>query len=335
MSTLYSNKKLADDGYIYVTYGDIKYLKNAISSVLTLRRYDKYRDVALFCSEHHIELLERYGLSNYFTHIFQLPKENQSITGFKHNLHRFLPFRKNLFIDSDIVWCKNPENLWVRLSSYQFTITGNQTADIFFGAHKGLGIIKDFLLGSRKRTLKRFGLTYLSRVQSGMIYISDPLLAEKVCNQSKKYISQSHLTHFRSRKEEHGRSEESCEWSLAMAMSKLNLQVFPWINGYESPQLDFIDNFTIYDEDFNYVECLVYTNKFVYDLKGLKSKKLQSFLIGLITKIPGRGDYIKVTPYCIHFGWYHQKEPLNRFSERCWDQLVNRSVNEQVTGTAS
>lgn len=331
MSILYSNKKLADEGYIYVTYGDINYLKNAISSVLTLRRYDKNRDVALICSEHHIEQLENNGLKEYFTHVFKLPKENQSITGFKHNLHRFLPFQKNLFIDSDIIWCKNPDNLWTSFSSYRFTITGNLDADIFFGSHKGFAIIKDFLFSRRNRTLKRFGLSYLSRVQTGMIYISDHELAEKVCDQSKEYFSQSHRTHFRSRKEEHGRNEESCEWSMAMAMSKLNLQVYPWINGYESPQLDFIDSFTIYDKDFNHVECLIYTNKFVFDLKGLKSKKLQSFLISLVTKIPGKGDFLYVTPYCLHFGWYHQKEPLNKFAERCWNRLVSRKMTEKVS----
>lgn len=331
MGILYSNNKLADEGYIYVTYGDIKYLKNAISSVLTLKRYDKKREIALFCSEHHIEQLQKNGLTKYFSHVFKLPKENQSITGFKHNLHQFLPFHKNLFIDSDIIWCKNPDNLWIRFSSYRFTITGNQTADLFFGSHKGFAIIKDFILSRRNRTLKRFGLSYLSRVQTGMIYTSDPLLTEKVCNQSKEYFNQIHRTHFRSRKEEPGRDEESCEWSLAMAMSKLNLQVFPWLNGYESPQLDFIDNFTIYDEDFSRVECLFYTNNFVYDLKGLKSKRLQSFLISVTTKIPGRGDFLYVTPYCIHFGWYHQKEPLNRFSEKCWNRLIERKVTEQVS----
>tara|TARA_R100001143_G_scaffold63545_1_gene71656 strand:+ start:70146 stop:71153 length:1008 start_codon:yes stop_codon:yes gene_type:complete len=334
MSYSYSNNKLADEGYIYVTYGDTKYLKHALSSVLTLRRYDDHREVALFCSDRHIEQLEKNDLTQYFTHVFKLPIENQSITGFKHNLNRFLPFNKNLFIDSDIIWCKNPDNLWSSFSPYQFTITGNLAADIFFGSHKGFGIIKDFLLARRSRTLKRFGLSYLSRVQTGMIYISDPQLAEKVCEQSKEYFNQRHLTHFISRKEEHGRMEESCEWSMAMAMSKLNLQVFPWLNGYESPQLDFIDSFTIYDEDFNHVECLIYTNNFVYDLKGLKSKKLQSLLINIITKIPGRGDFLYATPYCLHFGWYHQKDPLNEFSDRCWNRIIRQNRSEQVSKSA-
>ena len=133
----------------------------------------------------------------------------------------FLTFKKNLFLDSDILWCKNPDNLWKQFNAYQFTITGNQTSDLFFGAPKGFPVLKDFLLRRRKRTLKRFNLTYLSRVQSGMIYAADYDLTKEVCELAKEMLSRREETHFRSRKEEVGRSEESCEWSFAMAMAKL------------------------------------------------------------------------------------------------------------------
>jgi hypothetical protein len=109
MSDSFSDKKLADEGYIYVTYGDQKYLKHAIASVTTLRRYDKHRSVALFCSAGHRELLIENSLEGIFTHVFELPSENQSINGFKHNLFKFTPFEKNLFIDSDVIWCRQPD----------------------------------------------------------------------------------------------------------------------------------------------------------------------------------------------------------------------------------
>jgi len=322
MSNSFSGKKLADEGYVYVTYGDYKYLKHAVASVTTLRRYDKKRPVALFCSAGHQKLLKENSLDSLFTHLYELPEENQSINGFKHNLYKFTPFKKNLFIDSDILWCRQPDRLWVSLSAYSFTITGNQIADLFFGAPKGFAVLKDLFLGRRDRTLKRFDLTYLSRVQAGMIYISDMELAEKVCNTSKRFFEQRAQTHFRSRREEEGRNDESCEWSLAMAMAKLKLQVIPWLNGYESPQLDFIENYTTYDDEFHNVQCLFYSNRFIYDLKGLKSRWLQKSIIKLLSLIPGRGDYLYVTPYCLHFGWYHQKEPLNKFAERCWQTLT-------------
>jgi hypothetical protein len=322
MSDSFSDKKLADEGYIYVTYGDQKYLKHAIASVTTLRRYDKHRSVALFCSAGHRELLIENSLEGIFTHVFELPSENQSINGFKHNLFKFTPFEKNLFIDSDVIWCRQPARLWTSLSAYDFTITGNQVADLFFGAPKGIKVLKDLVLGRRGKTLKRFGLTYLSRVQAGMIYIADTALARKVCDTSKDFFNKRDQTHFRSRREEKGRNDESCEWSLAMAMATMKLQVIPWLNGYESPQLDFIEHYTKYDDDFRNVECLVYSNRFIYDLKGLKTRWLQNLLIKLFSFIPGKGDYFYATPYCLHFGWYHQKEPLNTFSEKCWQELT-------------
>ena len=107
-----------------------------------------------------------------------------------------------------------------------------------------------------------------------------------------------------------------------MAMAKLEVQVIPWLNGYESPQLDFIESYTEYDKDFKKVKCLLFGDQFIYDLKGLKKRWLQKLLIRAFTLIPGKGDYLYVTPYCLHFGWFHQKEPLNDFSERCWQNLV-------------
>jgi hypothetical protein len=329
MNNSFSGNRLADEGYVYVTYGEDKYLKHAVASVATLRRYDNQRPVAIFCSSRHQELLAEKNLDHLFTYVYNLPVENQSINGFKHNLYKFTPFQKNLFIDSDIVWCRYPDRLWVSLSAYPFTITGNQTADLFFGAPKGIRVLKDLFLGRRDRTLQRFNLTYLSRVQAGMIYISDTALAERVCNTSKEFFQQRGQTHFRSRREEEGRNDESCEWSLAMAMARLELQVIPWLNGYESPQLDFIENYTTYDEEFHNVKCLLYSNRFIYDLKGLKTPWLQKALIKFFSFFPGRGDYLYVTPYCLHFGWYHQKEPLNKFAEKCWHSLA-RNVQPEL-----
>lgn len=324
MNSSFSGEPLADEGYVYSTYGNIKYLKHAVASVHTLRRYDKQRPVTLFCSNAHKKLILEHSLEHLFTHVFHLPNEYRSITGFKHNVYRFRTYKKNLFLDSDILWCKDPDNLWNQFSAYEFTITGNQTSDLFFGAHKGFGVLKDFFLRRRKRTLRRFNLTYLSRVQSGMIYSADHELTKEVCELAKEMLSRRSETHFRSRKEEVGRSEESCEWSFAMAMSKLKIQVIPWINGFESPQLDFIEHYTEYDEDFKNVKSLLFGNRFIYDLKGLKNKSLQKILINTFTSIPGKGDHLYVTPYCLHFGWYHQKKPLDTFSKKCWMKLVKK-----------
>jgi len=311
----------AEEGYVYNSYGDAKYLKFAVASVTTLRRYDSKRPVAIYCTEEHATLLETPELRNTFNHVYILPEENRSITGFKHNVDQFMPFDRNIYLDGDIVACKDPENLWRSFSGYGFTITGNQSADNFFGGPKGVGIIRDIVLGRRKRTLRRFGLTYLPRVQSGLMFASDKEITKKVSRKATEILENKSETHFRSRTEEAGRSEESCEWSLAMAMATLEVPVAPWFNGHESPQLDFIDLFTTYDPDFKEVQCLYFTNPFVYNFRGFPVRWVQQTLIKLFSLFPGKGDYMNVKPYFLHFGWYHQKEPFYQFADRVWKEI--------------
>ena len=313
--------KLAPEGYVYTTYGHTKYLKHAVASVVSLRRYDESRPVALVCEEKHKDILEERGLSDIFDVIHEISPDRASIVGFKHNIHDYMFFEKNIFLDSDIIWCKDPDSLWTSFEPYPFTITGTQVSDNFFGGPKHIGIIADILLRRRQRTLNHFGLTYLSRVQTGMIYAEDYNTTKKVCQLAQKMLDRKKETHFRSRTLEQGRSEESCEWSMAMAMSKLDLPVYPWLQGHTSPQLDYIADLTSHDPDFDYVECTYYSDQFVYNFRGLKTTWIRKALIKLFSLIPGKGDYLKTTPYCLHFGWYHQKQPFFEFSERTWHAL--------------
>ncbi|MCW9707366.1 hypothetical protein [Fodinibius salsisoli] len=324
------NNKLAPEGYVYTTYGHLKYLKHAVASVVSLRRYDEERPVALVCEEKHKKVLEEHDLSEIFDVIHVMASERASIVGFKHNIQDYMFFEKNIFLDSDIVWCKDPDSLWQSFEPYPFTITGTQVSDNFFGGPKNIGILADIVLRRRQRTLNHFGLTYLSRVQTGIIYAQDYNLTKRVCDLAQKMLSRKDETHFRSRTLEQGRSEESCEWSMAMAMSKLDLPVYPWLQGHTSPQLDYIGDLTSHDNDFEYVVCKYYSDKFVYNLRGLKTKWMRRFLIKALSLIPGKGDYLKTTPYCLHFGWYHQKQPFYEFSERTWNALKKEKFGQLV-----
>ncbi|MGB0346561.1 MAG: hypothetical protein ACPGGA_03690 [Balneolaceae bacterium] len=329
MLTSVKNEKKGMEGYVYVSYGHPKYLKHTIASIITLRRYDKKRPVALICSDKQRKIIEEQNLTELFDVLHPLPEEHSSIVGFKHNVDKYMLFEKNLFLDSDIVWCKNPDPLWKSFSIFDFTITGNLISDSFFGATKGVGVLFDVVFRRRKRTLNRFGLTYLSRVQSGMIYASDHELTKKVCELAGEMLDRKDETHFRSRKMEQGRTMESCEWSLAMAMSKLNVPVFPWLQGHESPQLDYISELTEHDDDFHYVRCKYYSHDFVFSFRGLKSNWFRSSLYKFFSLFTGMGDYLYVTPYCIHFGWYHQKVPFNSFSEVVWKKITDNPLSIQ------
>ena len=317
------------EGYVLHTYGPDRYVRHAVASVVSLRRHDPSRPVALYCPDSHRALLEQHGLEALFQQVERLPEENRSIVGFKHHLHAFMPFERSLFVDADIIWCRDPDPLWKQLAALPFTITGLERADFFFGGPKGFGVAVDFLLDRRRRTMRRFGLTHLPRVQAGMIYSQDAGWTQRVCETSAEFLARRGETHFRSRLDE-GRSEESCEWSMAMALSHLGLPVFPWFQGRTSPQLDFIEGLTRYDDDFEDVTCRYYCDRFVHSLRGLGDERLRRLATSFFARLPGRGDYIDVTPFALHFGWLHHKEPFYDFSARTWERLTQASASLTV-----
>ncbi len=309
------------EGYVLHAYGPARYVEHAVASVVTLRRHDPHRPVALYCSEEQRDYLGENGLDTLFERVEILPEEHRSIVGFKHALYRFKPYARALFVDADMVWCRNPDPLWKQLSAFPFTATGLERADFFFGGPKGASVAFDYLLDRRRRTMRAFGLTHLPRVQAGVIYAQDDEVTRLVCETASSFLHRRAETHFRSRLNE-GRSEESCEWSLAMAMSRLRLPVFTWFQGYNSPQVDFIEGLTQYDADFEHVLCRYYCDRFVYSLRGLKNRRLRDFLIRVVSNLPGRGDYMDVTPYVMHFGWLRHKGPFFDFAERTWARLT-------------
>jgi hypothetical protein len=310
------------EGYVLHSYGAERYLRHAVASAATLRRHDTERPVALFCPPAHAEALRQRGFDEHFDRIEPLPEEARSITGFKHRLYRFAPFERTLFADADMVWCRDPDPLWRQLSGYDFTATGKEQAGFFFGGPKGAAVAVDYALNRRRRTLRRFGLTHLPRVQAGLIYAADHELARDVCERAAQYLDRAGETHFRSRLEEAGRSEETCEWSLAMAMSEHGLPVVPWRQGARCPQLDFVEDYTAYDRDFRRVRCRYYCDEFVDQLRGSPIPEwLRDGLIAALSRLPGRDDYLEVTPFALHFSWAHQKAPFERFADRVWEEF--------------
>lgn len=307
------------EGYVYSSYGKEKYLKSAFVSASTIRRYDKDRPIALMCSREHASLIEDWGMVDYFDKIEILDDAHQSIVGFKHNLHRYMPFDRNMYLDSDMIWCRQPDTLWQAFKPFGYTITGQDSADVFYGAPKNAKIFVDLLLRRRQRTLKKFNMPHLYRVQTGIMYASDDELTKKVDELATKYLQQKEETHFVSRTTEAGRSLESCEWSLGMAMTKLKLYVYPWFNGYESPQLDYIHGMVEHDTEYHEVLVQHYCNPFIQALRGLKSKALRNILLSIFSLLPRSMDHMWVTPYVLHFGWKHQKEHYFEFANRQWE----------------
>ncbi len=319
------------EGYVLHSYGDTKYLRHAVASLVTLRRFDTTRPVALYCPRSHRAVLAKHDLAHLFTLILPLPKAHRSIVGFKLHLHRFKPFARTLFVDADMVWCRSPDRLWAQLAPYPFTATGLERADPFFGGPKSVGVIWEFLRNRRHATLKRFGLTWLPRVQAGMIYAHSDAVTRSVCQAAAAFLAKSDQTHFRTRFLE-GRNEESCEWSLAMAMSSLQMPIYPWRLSFDSPQLDYIRELTRHTDDFEDVRCKYYCDRFVYDLRGLRHARIRAWCIRLATTLLRRPDYLWATPFVLHFSWLHEKAPFDAFAERMWHRLLDDAVTSLPSG---
>ena len=67
------------EGYVLHTYGTEKNLRHAVASVLTLRRYDVHRPVALYADPSQIARLREVELDHLFAVLEELPKDHQSI----------------------------------------------------------------------------------------------------------------------------------------------------------------------------------------------------------------------------------------------------------------
>lgn len=309
------------EGYVFPVYGDARYVRLSVAAAVSIRRSDRRRPIALVCETAHRDLLAERDI-RLFDEVRLIDPDHRSIVGFKHNTHRYAIFDRNLFLDTDMLLCRQPDPLWQSLAPHPFTITGSLKADHFFGAPKGVMVVRDILLGRRARTLKRFKLTYLPRVQSGMIYMRDAEAAREVNERAAAYLARQGETHFQSRMRESGRTLESCEWSLAMAMSALQVPVFPWLSGHDSPQLDFVADLTDHDADFTKVYCRLYSDDFTYSLRGLKNPALRRLAIRMLSIFPGMTDHLQVTPFFLHFGWAHHKRPIYDLADRTWSSFT-------------
>jgi hypothetical protein len=91
-----------------------------------------------------------------------------------------------------------------------------------------------------------------------------------------------------------------------------------------------VRNYTEHDADFEYVKCKYYCDQSVYNLRGIQTQWLRNLLTGLFSLFPGKGDYLFGTPYCLHFGWYREKQTFFKFAERTWNALKEQKSEEMA-----
>lgn len=62
-----------------------------------------------------------------------------------------------------------------------------------------------------------------------------------------------------------------------------------------------------HDEEFTTAHCVHYLDPFVRSLRGLRSPLAREALTLLLSALPGRDDYLWLTPFALHFGWLQHK----------------------------
>jgi len=120
-----------------------------------------------------------------------------------------------------------------------------------------------------------------------------------------------------------------------MAVSALDLPVVPWLQGRNSPQLDYIDALVDHDDAFREVTYRFYTSPLTYSLRGIPNEGLRDTLLALAEKMPRMGEYTTFTPYVLHFGWLHQKAPFQAFAERAWAHVAEERTRPRIRNRSS
>ena len=138
-------------------------------------------------------------------------------------------FDQQIYLDSDILWCKHPNVLWKAFEPHNICAIGHPKAGGTFGYCYGKEYISNILLFKRKRTLRKFNLKGIPRISAIAIFSKNRDITASACQQARWFFTQKHLTHFNGGKNIRIDNEESCEWSMAMAWAKFHLSVIKFV----------------------------------------------------------------------------------------------------------
>ena len=131
------NMKRFDQGYITSAYGKKRFLQQALTLALSIKRFDPDRQCCLITDHHLAEEAFGYQEKGYFQDIFIF--DDNLLQGFKGKLigYQVTPYNRTMFIDSDCLVVQNVDHLWKHLDSLDFCIQGEVLST---GSYAGLDI---------------------------------------------------------------------------------------------------------------------------------------------------------------------------------------------------
>ena len=90
-----------------------------------------------------------------------------------------------------------------------------------------------------------------------------------------------------------------------------------------------------HDDDFNSVSCHHFNHSLANRLRELPVPRIRNALLWLYCSLPGKSDYMMMTPFVLHFGWLKYKNVFNDMAERLWDNAVTERSLEPDTPESS
>lgn len=199
---------MADEGYVVLATGDMRYVELAANLAASIRVRDPKRCV---CLVHDMDSALPDRLSRYFHHTATLTADRR----YPHVMNKFRlfdlsPYERTMYVDADCLLAKDDADHWWRVAaSRPFSITGNK---ITGGEWKGVDI---------SALMKSEGINYVVKMNAGIYYFDRSAESETFWRELNKFylanIDRLNISYYR------GERTQTDELYLGIWMAKLGM----------------------------------------------------------------------------------------------------------------
>ena len=212
------------EGLLTLAYGRPKYIRMAQALALSYRRYNPARPFAIITDEANAQTL-----STYFDAIIIVKPEYGPGVVQKLYADKYSPFAKTLFVDSDCLFYKHPDELWNLYAHGPFSMRGWRylTGDTDYEKRTPYKWVQN-----TSQFLKLNGISRLAHFNGGVFYFDRSDAAVKVFSISRSVYDRRAELGFVPFKG----APINDEPAMAVAMEKCGIDMDPWdsIRGMET-----------------------------------------------------------------------------------------------------
>jgi hypothetical protein len=212
------------EGLLTIAYGRPKYIRMAKALSLSYRRHKPNRPFAIVTDEANAQTLRTY-----FDAVIAVKPEYGSGVVQKLSADLYSPYAKTLFVDSDCLFYKHPDELWNLYAHAPFSVRGWRylTGDTDYEKRTPYEWVRD-----TSQFLKLNQISRLAHFNGGVFYFDHSDAAEKVFSISRSVYERRAELGFVPFKG----APINDEPAMAVAMEKCGIKMDPWdsIRGMET-----------------------------------------------------------------------------------------------------